>query len=105
MVHDEPCMDVTHLGHVELLTPKPEESLRFFVDAMGMTESGRQGDSVFLRGMDQVDRVLTSRGQRFRRHHAAACADRGENHDPTGTTHHQREISTKGLTLCNRARW
>ena len=41
----EPIMDVAHLGHVELLTPKPEESLRFFVDVMGMTESGRQGDS------------------------------------------------------------
>jgi hypothetical protein len=27
---------------------------------------------------------LTSRGQRFRHHHAAAHADRGENHDPTG---------------------
>ncbi len=41
-MHDEPIMDVAHLGHVELLTPTPEESLRFFVDVMGMTESGRQ---------------------------------------------------------------
>ena len=56
MVHDEPCMDVAHLGHVELLTPKPEESLRFFVDVMGMTESGRRGDSVFLRGWDDYER-------------------------------------------------
>ena len=44
-MHDEPIMDVAHLGHLEMLTPKPEESLRFFVDVMGMTESGRQGDS------------------------------------------------------------
>jgi hypothetical protein len=29
---------------------------------------------------------LTSRGQRPQRHHAAANADRGENHDPTGDT-------------------
>ncbi len=36
--------DLAHLAHVELLTPKPEESLRFFVDVMGMTESGRRGD-------------------------------------------------------------
>ena len=54
--HAEPLMDIAHLGHVELLTPKPEESLRFFVDVMGMTESGRQGDSVFLRGWDDYER-------------------------------------------------
>lgn len=29
-MHDEPIMDVAHLAHLELLTPKPEESLRFF---------------------------------------------------------------------------
>ena len=34
--------DLAHLAHVELLTPKPEESLRFFVDTFGMTESGRR---------------------------------------------------------------
>jgi hypothetical protein len=28
---------------------------------------------------------LTSRGRRFRHHHAAVHIDRGENHDPTGT--------------------
>ena len=43
-MHSEPIMDVAHLGHLELLTPKPEESLRFFVDVLGMTESGRQGE-------------------------------------------------------------
>ena len=52
----EPIMDVAHLGHLELLTPKPEESLRFFVDVMGMTESGRQGDSVYLRAWDDYER-------------------------------------------------
>ncbi len=45
-MHPEPIMDVAHLGHLELLTPKPEESLRFFVDIFGMTESGREGDPV-----------------------------------------------------------
>ncbi len=48
----EPVMDIAHLGHVELLTPKPEESLRFFRDVMGMTVSGIEGDSVYLRGWD-----------------------------------------------------
>jgi catechol 2,3-dioxygenase len=56
MADAEPIMDVAHLGHVEILTPKPEESLRFFTDVMGMTESGRQGDSVFLRGWDDYER-------------------------------------------------
>src|SRR3954451_343084 len=56
LVMEEPIMDVAHLGHLEILTPKPEESLRFFVDVMGMTESGRQGDSVYLRGWDDYER-------------------------------------------------
>jgi catechol 2,3-dioxygenase len=48
--------DLAHLAHVELLTPRPDESLRFFVDVMGMTESGRRGDSVYLRGWDDYER-------------------------------------------------
>ena len=47
--------DLAHLAHVELLTPQPDESLRFFVDVMGMTESGRRGDSVYLRGWDDYE--------------------------------------------------
>ena len=50
---NEPIMDVAHLGHLELLTPKPEESLRFFVDVI--TESGRRGDSVYLRAWDDYE--------------------------------------------------
>src|SRR3984957_13061671 len=52
----EPIMDIAHLGHLELLTPKPEESLRFFVDVMGMTQSGSKGDSVYLRGWGDYER-------------------------------------------------
>ncbi len=51
----EPILDIAHLGHLELLTPKPEESLRFFVDVMGMTETERAGDSVYLRGWDDYE--------------------------------------------------
>src|SRR5437667_11592317 len=47
--------DLAHLAHVELLTPKLDESLRFFTDVMGMTESGRRGDSVYLRGWDDYE--------------------------------------------------
>lgn len=55
MGQEEPIYDIAHLAHVELLTPKPEESLRFFMDVMGMTESGRKGDSVYLRGWDDYE--------------------------------------------------
>ncbi len=51
----EPCLDIAHLGHVELLTDKPEASLAFFVDVLGLTESGREGDSVYLRGWDDYE--------------------------------------------------
>jgi catechol 2,3-dioxygenase-like lactoylglutathione lyase family enzyme len=52
----EPIYDLAHLGHLELLTPKPDESLKFFVDVMGMTISGRNGESVYLRGWDDYER-------------------------------------------------
>jgi catechol 2,3-dioxygenase len=47
---NEPIHDLARIGHAELLTPKPEESLRFFVDVLGMEEEARDGQSVFLRG-------------------------------------------------------
>ncbi len=49
-------MDMAHLGHLEIFSPKPDESLRFFVDVMGMTQSGCKGDSVYLRGWDDYER-------------------------------------------------
>ncbi len=52
----EPIFDIAHLGHLEMLTPKPQESLDFFVRVFGMTESGRQGDSVYLRAWDDYER-------------------------------------------------
>jgi catechol 2,3-dioxygenase len=51
----EPIFDIAHLGHVELLTDKPEESLRFFVEMLGLTESGRSCDSVYLRAWDDYE--------------------------------------------------
>jgi catechol 2,3-dioxygenase len=42
--------DVAHLGHLELLTPKPAESLAFFTSVVRLHETGRSGDSVYLRG-------------------------------------------------------
>lgn len=52
----ESIQDVAHLGHVELLTPKPDESLSFFKDIMGMQETMRQGQSVYLRAWGDYDR-------------------------------------------------
>jgi len=51
----EPIFDLAHLAHMELLTPKPDESLRFFLDVLGMTETARQGESVYLRGWDDYE--------------------------------------------------
>ena len=41
--------DIAHLGHVELLTPKFEDSFAFFTRVVGLHEVARRGDSVFLR--------------------------------------------------------
>jgi catechol 2,3-dioxygenase len=41
--------DIAHLGHVELLTPRPADSLAFFTSIMGLHEVASRGDSVYLR--------------------------------------------------------
>lgn len=46
----ELIQDIAHLGNVELLTPKLEESTWYFRDVLGMEEVHRQGGSVYLRG-------------------------------------------------------
>ncbi|MGY6709520.1 MAG: catechol 2,3-dioxygenase [Rhizobiaceae bacterium] len=55
MRSEEPCFDVAHLGHVELLTDRFEDSLDFFVNVYGLTEAGREGDSVYLRAWDDYE--------------------------------------------------
>jgi catechol 2,3-dioxygenase len=52
----EPLHDVAHVGHAELLTPKADESLRFFEQVLGMEVEGRAGQSVFLRGWGDYQR-------------------------------------------------
>lgn len=56
-MNPEPCLDIAHLGHVELLTPRFEDSLRFFVDVMGMTVSGEAPGAAYLRGFDDYERA------------------------------------------------
>ncbi len=72
----EPIHDIAHLGHLELLTPKLEESVRFFVEIWGMNESGRKGDSVYLRGWDDYEHhslKLTTSKQPGLGHFAFRC--------------------------------
>jgi catechol 2,3-dioxygenase len=42
--------DVAHIGHAELLTPKPEESLSFFTSLLGLRVVAEGGGSWYLRG-------------------------------------------------------
>src|ERR1700690_774767 len=52
----ELILDAAHNGHIELQPPKFEEGANFFIEVLGMTESGRAGDSIFLRGWDDYER-------------------------------------------------
>ena len=55
MMQPEPIYDIAHLAHVEMLTPKLDESVEFFVNIMGLTETTRTGDSIYLRGWDDYE--------------------------------------------------
>lgn len=51
----EPCFDIAHLAHVEVLTDKFEESLDFFTRVYGLKESGRDASSAYLRAWDDYE--------------------------------------------------
>ncbi|MGG3316371.1 VOC family protein, partial [Brevibacillus centrosporus] len=48
----EPIFDVAQLAHVEIYSPKPDETLWFFKELLGMEETTRQGQSVYLRAYE-----------------------------------------------------
>jgi len=48
--------DLAHIHHAELLTTRPEESARFFVDLLGMEPEAQIGQSVYLRGWGDYGR-------------------------------------------------
>ena len=50
-------MSLAHVGHVELLTPRPAESLQFFTAVLGMEVVTTEGPSVYLRGYGDYERV------------------------------------------------
>ena len=51
----EPCFDLAHLAHVEVLTDKFEESLDFFTRIYGLTLSGQDETSAYLRAWDDYE--------------------------------------------------
>lgn len=53
MANREPIFDVSQLAHVELLTPKMDESVQFFKNLLGLQETTRDGTSVYLRGYEE----------------------------------------------------
>jgi catechol 2,3-dioxygenase len=57
---------IAHLAHVEVLTPKPDDSLRFYTEVLGLVESGHEGRSAYLRGWGEWSHhslVVTEAGQ------------------------------------------
>jgi len=51
----EPCFDIAHLAHVEMLTDRFEESLDFFTRIYGLKLSGMDETSAYLRAWDDYE--------------------------------------------------
>ncbi|WP_267618712.1 VOC family protein [Gordonia bronchialis] len=49
---EEPMFDVAQFSSIELFSPCVDESVWFFKDLLGMVETGRAGDSVYLRAFE-----------------------------------------------------
>ncbi|MFE5291372.1 VOC family protein [Isoptericola sp. NPDC056618] len=74
-----PLGDVAHLGHAQLFTPVPEETVAFFIDYMGLTVASRNGDSTYLRTWDDYEHhslVVTRRDQPGIGRTALRCSSR-----------------------------
>lgn len=50
-----PSFDIAHLGHVEMLTDRFDDSLDFFTRVYGLTLSDRDADSAYLRAWDDYE--------------------------------------------------
>ncbi|HEX4033024.1 MAG TPA: VOC family protein [Solirubrobacteraceae bacterium] len=46
---------IAHVGHVELLSPRIEESVRCFTEVLGLREVRRERQSVYLRGESEYE--------------------------------------------------
>lgn len=49
----EPILDLAQLAHIEILTPDLDGSVRFFTSLMGLSETERRGELVYLRGYEE----------------------------------------------------
>ncbi|WP_017549789.1 catechol 2,3-dioxygenase [Salinicoccus carnicancri] len=52
MKREEPLFDVGQLAHLEIYSPKLEESVEFFKEILGMSEVERKGKSVYMRAYE-----------------------------------------------------
>ena len=55
MTITQPVFDVAHLGHVEMLTDRYDESLDFFTRVYGLKLSGVDATSAYLRAWDDYE--------------------------------------------------
>ncbi len=55
MTPTTPSFDIAHLGHVEMLTDRFEESLDFFTRVYGLKLSGQDANSAYLRAWDDYE--------------------------------------------------
>ncbi len=88
--------DIAHVGHLELLTPKLEESVSFFKDMMGMQEVNRKGQSVYLRcwgDYEQYSLILTAS------EHAGAGHTGFRAMSPEALEKRVRKIEERGLGI------
>ena len=60
-----PSFDIAHLGHVEMFTDKFDESLDFFTRIFGLTLSGQDETSAYLRAWDDYEHASL----KLTRHH------------------------------------
>jgi catechol 2,3-dioxygenase len=44
---------ISQLAHVELISPRPDESVKWLTEVLGLEESGRDGNSVFMRAWSE----------------------------------------------------
>lgn len=70
MTYQDPIRDVAQLGHFELHTPSPEDTLWFFTDIMGMHVTHREGQSAYLRGYGEFEAATL----KVTEHHEAGLA-------------------------------
>ena len=65
--------DVAHLGHVEVLTDRFDESLDFFTRVYGLKLSGMEGQSAYLRAWDDYE----YHSMKLTRHHTTGVGHIG----------------------------